>query len=179
MTARVGSDRVIGAAMKVLAGTLAAVYLFSAVTMPGGHTVVAAGEAVIAVAELAWIAAVSLVGERRWPYLAGAVLQLALTVLWVASRTTGLPGVGRLPIGVFDLLCAADALVVAVLAWRRAGPSIRRGRVALCQLAVSLAACTVFMSMASMMSMTAPAAAAGAGAWSHGHATAHYFCHLL
>jgi hypothetical protein len=168
------------AAMKVLAGTLAAVYLFSAVTMPGGHTVVAVGEAAIAAAELAWIAVVSVGGERRWPYVAGTLLQLAVTLLWIVSRTTGLPGSGRLPIGEFDLLCAADAVVVAVLAWRASGrfrtarhrPAPGAG-LALCQVAVTMAAGTAFMSMASMMSITA---SAGASVPLHGQ---QYFCHLL
>jgi hypothetical protein len=131
----------------------------------------ASTQEVAASAELAWIAVVSVGGERRWPYLAGSLLQLAVTLLWVVSRTTGLPGAGRLPIGEFDLLCAADAVVVAVLAWRGSGRP--RAGIALCQVAVTLAAGTAFMSMASMMSMTA---SARASVPSHGQ---HYFCDLL
>jgi hypothetical protein len=166
--------------MHVLAATLAAVYLVSAATAPAGHGAVAAVEAAIGGVELAWLALVVVCRTRRWPYVAGTVLQLALTALWIWSRTLGLPGVGRLPVGGFDLLCAADALVIAALSWRCGGGRLIPGagaRLGFSQLAVMLAASTVCMSMASMMTMSAPASAAAA--WSHGHAGEHFFCHLL
>ena len=184
---RIGSDRITRAVMKVLAGTLAAVYLFSAVTMPGGHGAVAAGEVVIAALQVGWVGMVSAWPRRGWVYGAGIALQLALTALWIVTRTAGLPGIGRLPVGEFDLLCALDALVVAALCWRCA-PFARlvtpRMRLGACQLAVILAACTVYMSMASMMAMTAPTASGHAAAGSLAHAggdprAARYFCHLL
>lgn len=175
-------DRITLAALRVLAVTLAAVYLFSALTMPGGHAGVAAGEAGIGALELAWVAAVSLMAGRRAPYLAGVALQLVLGGLWVLTRAVGLPGIGRLPVGEFDLLCAADAVLVAMLAWRaaparsRSSDWVARGRLGLCQLAVALAAATVFMSMASMMTLTSSAAAAR---WPDGHSAPRFFCHLL
>lgn len=167
--------------MKVLCGALAAVYLYSAVTMPAGHGAVAAGEAAISSLQLLWIALVSLREGRRWVYLAGIALQFVLTAVWIVTRTVGLPGIGRLPVGEFDLLCALDALMVAVLCWRCgpwSGVTSARVRLGVCQLAVILAACTAYMSMASMMAMTVSAAGHGEAA-AHGQATERFFCHLL
>jgi hypothetical protein len=62
LTLRASSDHITRAVMKVLAGSLAAVYLFSAVTMPAGHGSVAVGEAAIAALQLAWVALVSVGG---------------------------------------------------------------------------------------------------------------------
>jgi hypothetical protein len=166
--------------MHVLAATLAAVYLFTAATAPAGHGAVAAVEAGIGGVELAWLAYVVVGRARRWPYIAGTNLQLTLTGLWIASRTLGLPGVGRLPVGEFDLLCAGDALVIAALSWRCGGGRlipVGVARLGFSQLAVMLAVSTLYMSMASMMTMSA--SAAGTAAWSHGHASEHFFCHLL
>ena len=176
--------------MKVLAGALAAVYIFSALTMPAGHGAVAAGEAAIAALQLAWIALVSLRPRHAWVYGAGIALQLILTALWTVTRTAGLPGIGRLPVGEFDLLCALDALAVAALCWRCApwaGAVTARVRLGACQAAVILAACTLYMSMASMMAMAASSSAhADPGSVSvssahgaSGHETERFFCHLL
>jgi hypothetical protein len=167
--------------MNALSCALAAVYLFSALTTPGGHPGAAVVEAGIGVAELIWIAAIVVSGRRPWAYFAGTALQLTLTILWVVSRTAGLPGGGRLAVGEFDLLCAADALGIAALSWRCASPRRQvagRMRLGLCQLAVILAACTAYLSMASMMTMTA-SPTASAGPASHGQVTERFFCHLL
>jgi hypothetical protein len=176
---RAWSDRITAAVMKVLCGALAAVYLYSAVTMPVGHGVVATGEAAIAALQLAWIALVSLREGRRWVYVAGIALQLVLTAVWVVTRTVGLPGIGRLPVGEFDLLCALDALMIAALCWRCgpwSGVTSARVRLGVCQLAVILAACTAYMSMASMMAMSQ---GVPTNATEHGAAAPHLFCHLL
>jgi hypothetical protein len=182
LRAGVPADRITRPVMNVLSGALAAVYLFSAVTMPAGHGAVAAGEAGIAALLLAWIALATVRSRRGWEYAAGIALQLGLTALWIVTRTAGLPGIGRLPVGVFDLLCAVDALIIAALCWRSAPfarPVTPRFRLGLCQLAVILAASTAYMSMASMMDMTgSPSAPAGAAA-AHGQAGEHFFCHLL
>jgi hypothetical protein len=176
------ADRITRPVMNVLAGALAAVYLFSAVTMPAGHGAVAAGEAGIAALQLVWIALATVQSRRGWVYTVGIALQLALTVLWIVTRTAALPGIGRLPVGVFDLLCAADALMIAALCWRCAPfarPLTPRVRLGVCQLAVVLAASTAYMSMASMMDMTgSPSAPAGTAA-AHGQSGEHFFCHLL
>jgi hypothetical protein len=175
-------DRITRPATNVLCAALAAVYLYSAVTMPAGHAVVALGEAGVAALELGWIVLAAIRSRRGWVYVAGIALQLALTALWVVTRTVALPGIGRLPVGGFDLLCAADALVVAALCWRCApfaAPLTPRVRLGLCQLAIVLAASTAYMSMESMMDMTtSPSAAAGA-AVVHGQPAPHFFCHLL
>jgi hypothetical protein len=176
-----GTDRVTRIAMNVLTCALAAVYLFSAATMLSAQPRAAGVEAAIGIVELIWIAAVALGRDRRRTFIAGAGLQLLLSVVWLVSRTAGLPGVGRLPIGEFDLLCAADAVAIAVLAWRCASPGLRwtpRVRMGLCQLAIVLAASTAYMSMAGMMTMTGPASAAS-GVAAHGPATEQFFCHLL
>jgi hypothetical protein len=176
---RASSDRISTAVMKVLCAALAAVYLYSAVTMPAGHGAVAAGEATIAALQLALIALVSLREGRRWVYVAGIALQLVLTAAWIVTRTVGLPGIGRLPVGEFDLLCALDALMVAALCWRCgpwSGVTSARVRLGVCQLAVILAACTAYMSMASMMAMSEGAASDAAG---RGAAAPPLFCHLL
>ncbi len=177
---RASSDRITAAVMKVLCGALVAVYLYSAVTMPAGHGAVAAGEAAIAALQLAWIALVSLREGTRWVHLTGIALQIMLTALWIVTRTVGLPGIGRLPVGEFDLLCALDALMIAALCWR-CGPWSRvtsaRVRLGACQLAVILAACTAYMSMASMMAMTG--SGAGHAGPAHGQSTERFFCHLL
>ena len=174
------TDRVTRPVMNVLSGALAAVYLFSAVTMPAGHGAVAAGEAGIAALELTWIALVTVRSRRGWVYIAGMALQLALTALWIVTRTAGLPGIGRLPVGGFDLLCAADAIMIAALCWRCAPfghPVSPRVRLGVCQLAIVLAASTAYMSMGSMMDMTASPSAAASAA--HGQSGEHFFCHLL
>ena len=184
LTLRASSDHITRVVMKVLGATLAAVYLFSALTMPSGHGTVAAGEAAIAALQLAWIALVSMRPRHGWVHAGGISLQLGLTVLWIVTRTPGLPGIGRLPVGEFDLLCALDAVMVAALCWRCApwaGVVTARVRLGVCQLAVILAACTLYMSMAGMMAMTVPGAGhAGSGAvGAGGHATQRCFCHLL
>ena len=178
------ADRITRPVMNVLAGALAAVYLYSAVTMAAGHGAVAAGEASIAALQLAWIALATVQSRRGWVYAVGIALQLALTALWIVTRTAALPGVGRLPVGAFDLLCAVDALMIAALCWRCAPfarPLTPGVRLSVCQLAVILAASTAYMSMDSMMAMTgspsAPAAAGAAAA--HGQAGERFFCHLL
>ena len=174
------TDRVTRPVMNVLSGALAAVYLFSAVTMPAGHGAVAAGEAGIAALELVWIALVTVRSRRGWVYIAGIGLQVALTALWIVTRTAGLPGIGRLPVGTFDLLCAVDALMIAALCWRCAPfgrPVSPRVRLGVCQLAVILAASTAYMSMGSMMGMTGSPSAPAAAA--HGQSSEHFFCHLL
>lgn len=184
LTLRASSDPITRVVMKVLGATLAAVYLFSALTMPAGHGTVALGEAAIAALHLAWIALVSVRSRDGWVYAGGVALQLGLTVLWIVTRSAGLPGIGRLPVGEFDLLCALDAVMVAALCWRCApwaGVVTARARLGVCQLAVVLAACTLYMAMASMMAMTVPApghAGTGSGA-SGGHAAQRFFCHLL
>jgi hypothetical protein len=175
-------DRITRPAMNVLSGALAAVYLFSAVTMPGGHGAVAAGEAGIAALQLAWLALATVRSRSGWVYRAGVVLQLALFGLWIVTRTIGLPGIGRLPVGEFDLLCALDALVIAALCWRCAPfarPVTQRLRLGLCQLAVVLAATTAYMSMVSMMAMTASTSGSRGPVAVHGQAAPHFFCHLL
>jgi hypothetical protein len=181
---RVGApvDRITRPVMNVLAGALAAVYLFSAVTMPAGHGAVAAGEAAIAVVQLSWLALAAVRSRSGWVYGAGIALQLALTALWIITRTAGLPGVGRLPVGEFDLLCALDALIIAALCWRCAPfarPVTPRVRLGVCQLAVVLAACTAYMSMASMMAMTGPSSGSAGPVAAHGHGGEQFFCHLL
>ncbi|HEY1715910.1 MAG TPA: hypothetical protein VGG07_23620 [Solirubrobacteraceae bacterium] len=175
-------DRITRPAMNVLSGALAAVYLLSAVTMPAGHGAVAAGEAGIAALQLAWLALATLRSRSGWVYRAGVVMQLALFGLWIVTRTTGLPGIGRLPVGEFDLLCALDALVIAALCWRCAPfarPVTQRVRLGLCQLAVVLAATTAYMSMVSMMAMTASTSGSQGPVAVHGQAAPHFFCHLL
>jgi hypothetical protein len=181
------TDRVTRAALVALTVALAGVYLFSAITMPPGHSGAAVAEAAIGAAEVLWLAvvAVTAVGPRsvaRWPYIAGMALQGGLSVLWVLTRTVELPGVGRLPVGEFDLLCAADAVAIAVLCRRLGRVASARGprpgerfRLGLCQLAVTLAAATAYMSMASVMSMSVPAAHARGTT----PAATQFFCHLL
>jgi hypothetical protein len=73
--------------MNVLAAALATVYLFSAITMPAGHGAVAAGEAGIAVLQLAWLGLVALRSRSGWVYGAGIALQLGLTALWIVARS--------------------------------------------------------------------------------------------
>ncbi len=171
--------------MNVLAGALAAVYLFSALTMPAGHQVVAVGEAAIAAAQLAWLALAALRSQSAWVYGIGMAVQVALTALWIVTRSVGLPGIGRLPVGEFDLLCAVDALMIAVLCWRCAPvarPVTPRLRLGVCQCAVVLAACTAYMSMDSMMAMTGSPPGPGSGSGpvaAHGQPAEHFFCRLL
>ena len=175
-------DRITRPAMNVLSGALAAVYLFSALTMPAGHGAVAVGEAGIAVLQLAWLALAAVRSRSGWVYSAGITLQLALTALWVVTRTAGLPGIGRLPVGEFDLLCAFDALVIAALCWRCAPfarPVTQRVRLGVCQLAVVLAATTAYMSMVSMMAMTSPSSGSAGPVAAHSQGGEHFFCHLL
>jgi hypothetical protein len=86
--------------------------------MSTGHGAVAAGEAGVAALELGWITLALLRSRRGWVHLAGIALQLALGGLWIVARTVGLPGIGRLPVGAFDLLCAVHALMLAGLCWR-------------------------------------------------------------
>jgi hypothetical protein len=170
-------------ALTVLTGTLAAVYLAAAGTMAAGHTDAAAVEATIGVTELAGIAAAGIWRERRWPLVTGAVWQLVLIGLWVVSRTAGLPGERRLPIGELDLLCAADALVIAALAVRCASPHrpARRARWphGLAQLAVMLAVSTVMISAGSLMHTSGSPVPRTGGAVRPAAGAERFFCHLL
>ena len=82
--------------------------------------------ALAATAQLGWAAWVALCPSARAIAL-GATGNAALIVLWLVSRTTGVPGVqsGRERVGPWDLTCVALELVVVLscLRLRRTGTS--------------------------------------------------------
>ncbi len=90
--------------------------------------------ALLAAAQLAWGVAVCRRGARGF-LAAGAALNLAVIVLWVFSRTTGLPfgpeAGGPEAVGGLDSLASADelALVILVLEQLRDRPPAGRNRV--------------------------------------------------
>ena len=176
-------------ALVALTGTLAAVYLIAAATMAVARPAAAAAEAAVGLAELAWLAAATRRPSRR-RLGAGVALQAGIVALWLVSRTAGLPGVGRLAVGEFDVLCVLDAVASGAIAGILRGPAVavatttatasigRRGRMAACQLAALLAGTTTYLAMGSMMAMAAPHTIAF-GAWGHAHPGTPLFCHLL
>ena len=85
--------------------------------------------AIVAPAQVAWAEVVRRRPDDRRVLLAGALGNLGIAAVWVASRTTGLP-VGPHPgepepVGIKDLLATYDevlvAIIVAVLLTRSAG----------------------------------------------------------
>jgi hypothetical protein len=166
-----------GAAL-ALAGTLAAVYLIAAATTAPVQPAAAAGEAAVGLVELLWLLVAWRAASPR-VLSAGVALQGLLVGAWVLTRTIGVPGLGRLPAGEFDVLCVIDAAVTGAIALAlRGGRSILRVRMALCQLAAVLAGATAYMGMVSMMAMASPRTIAF-GAWLRGPRGPHFFCHLL
>ena len=163
--------------MAALGTALAAVYAGAAITLPGGQTGLVGGLSAVAGLQAAWVAAVLKLGARRGVLVYAGVLQGALAGLWLASRTTGLPGQGALPVGELDVICLLDELVVAGLALRslrRRAPRSGLRALGPCQLAVTLAAATLFAWGGGQVH-TAQAAAIRFGCAAH----VHYFCHLL
>jgi hypothetical protein len=73
-----------------------------------------------AVLQLAWAPLIWRRRADRRLLLAGVVMQLGIVVVWVVSRTTGLP-IGPEPwdpesIGALDAACSFDEVLIAVLA---------------------------------------------------------------
>jgi hypothetical protein len=85
----------------------------------GGDRVMVVLFALAAVAQVAW-AAIALQAPRRGVALAGAGLNAALVLAWLATRTMGLPLVDAVrepeALGVQDTVCAALGLAAAGLA---------------------------------------------------------------
>lgn len=68
--------------------------------------------ALAAVAQMAWSVALAVRPERvllRW----GTIDNVALVALWAVTRTIGLPGLAREPVGPWDLSCVTWELVAA------------------------------------------------------------------
>lgn len=188
-TAATGSRQVLGALGRratllgaaTLSAALVAVYAGAALTLPPGHTGLALGLAGVAGAQLAWVLALLRLGGRRAVLAAGAALQLALAAVWLLSRTVGLSGQGVLPIGELDVMCLADELIVASLAF--SGLRVRAPRSSLralgpCQLAVTLAGATLFAwGGGHVHGAAVRASASGIQFGSAAHVR--YYCHLL
>ena len=188
-TATLGSRQVLGAVGRratllgaaALGGSLVAIYAGGALTLPAGHPVLTAVLASIAVAQAAWVACLLRLGTRAPVLVAGASLQLGLAVVWVLSRTVGLPGQGVVPVTELDVLCLLDELVLLTLALAALSARIPRSglrALAPCQLAVTLAGATLFAWGGGHVHSAAATAAAGAIQWG-APAHVHYFCHLL
>jgi hypothetical protein len=73
---------------------------------------------VVTLAQAAWATLVLLDASDDRLLVAGIVGSLALVTLWVVSRTAGLPfGLGREPVGGWDIACAVwELLIVATAA---------------------------------------------------------------
>lgn len=191
-TATLGSRQVLGAVARratllgaaALGGALVTIYAGGALTLPSGHPVLTAMLASIAAAQAAWVTCLLRFGSRPPVLVAGAVLQLGLAVVWVLSRTVGLPGQGVVPVTELDVLCLLDELVLLTLALSAlAALSARIPRSGLralapCQLAVTLAGATLFAWGGGHVHSAAANAAADAIQWG-APAHVHYFCHLL
>jgi hypothetical protein len=86
---------------------------------------------VVTLAQAAWAGLVALDATDARVLWAGIAGSLGLIALWITSRTNGLPfGLGREPVGGWDVACAVWEIVVvgAALAGLRA-PVARRARV--------------------------------------------------
>ncbi len=157
-------------ALALLATTLGAIYLVAAVTAP--TIALAAFQALVGAAELAWAAATILGPPRPALLRTGALAQLALVALWAMSRTIGLDG-PALPVGALDTLCAVDATLIGASALRTSTLSRPRGSMLACQLAAMLAGMTLFT-----LCVHAHTAASARG-FAGGPPGAHYFCRPL
>lgn len=103
----------------VLSGAAAAVHLSVARLHFDEYWLYGAGFVASGVLQLAWAVAVWRRHEDRRLIVAGFVLQLGIALVWVVSRTVGLP-YGPQPgdpesIGPLDAQCTFDELVIVVL----------------------------------------------------------------
>jgi hypothetical protein len=187
--AAIGSRQVLGALARratvlgaaTLSAALVAVYAGAAFTLPAGHGGLALALGGVAGAQLVWVLALLRLGARRAVLTAGAALELALAAVWLLSRTVGLPGQSALPVGELDVMCLADELIVASLAF--SGLRVRAPRSSLralgpCQLAVTLAGATLFAWGAGHAHGAAVRASAS-GIQFGSAAHVRYYCHLL
>ena len=188
-TAAIGSRQRLGAVGRratllgaaALSAALVAIYAGGALTLAPGHPVLTAVLAAIAAAQAAWVACLLGLGTRTPVLVTGAALQLGLAVVWVASRTAGLPGQGVVPVTESDVLCLLDELVLLALALGALSARIPRSglrSLAPCQLAVTLAGATLFAWGGAHVHPARASAASGAIQWG-APAHVHYLCHLL
>jgi hypothetical protein len=154
-------------ALSVLAGALGGVYVASGASLLGRLT--ASGLLLIAVGLAE--AALGAAGRRfgRSALWVAATLNALLFIQWGLDRT-----VGAQPIGVLDGLCAADAMVIATLAYLCARAP-RAGL--LSQPAILLAVLTV----SALLGGHTHTAAAATTSWpgGAGGAGGHLYCRLL
>lgn len=146
----------------VLSGAAAAVHLSVARLHFDEYWLFGVGFVVSGVLQLAWAVAIWRRGRDRRLMLAGIALQLGIALVWVVSRTVGLPygpEAGQPEsIGPLDAQCTFDELLIVVLGavaiW-----GMRRGRQ---RLAVDALEVLALLATAATWFMLA----AGAG---HGH----------
>jgi hypothetical protein len=171
-------------ALALLIATLGAIYLIGAATTWRTAPALAAAQAAIGSAQLAWVVALQLsVGTPSGDASAshrpqrllqvGALAQLALLALWAASRTVGL-GTSPLPVTALDLICAIDALAIAALAIHRARPAHGPTAIWRCQLAAVLAGMTLFTLGAAHAHASSPS-----GGFFGGAPGGHFLCRPL
>jgi hypothetical protein len=161
----------------LLGAGLACIYAIDAATVFGSTPIAGAVLVAIAAMQACWLRAARALRPRA--LIASAALNLALTAVWLLSRTVGLPvgSSGPQPVGLLDALCAADSIAVVVLATSLMGTPARLASRATALLQKG----SIVLAVASLSSLSAAAHAqsspARAGAV-HG-VERHYFCQLL
>jgi hypothetical protein len=173
-------DREARFSLSALTGALGGVYVAAGITLFGGLFGMAAFLVGVGICQAIWGTAAHR-GSRR-ALVVGALGNALLVAAWVASRTVGLSpgGGGRLPVGILDALCAADSLVIVVLATssllraRRVRAGSRRPAIS-SQLAILLGVLTV----SALLGGHTHTAQAQGPAWSSGPSHLHLYCRLL
>ena len=122
------TDREARFALSGLTGALGGVYVVAGFTLPANLRDLTVALIAIGLVQAAWGTAAY--RGSRIALGVGAVGNLMLATVWVLSRTVGLPfGAGAIqPVGILDALCAADSLVIVVVACgalMRAGAATR------------------------------------------------------
>jgi hypothetical protein len=162
----------------LLTAALTSIYTLDAAavigTLPGDAGVLLG----IAALQAAWLYAAR--RGRRCALIAGVVLNASLVVLWLFSRTVGLPvgPGGAQPVGVLDTLCALDSVLIVALAIGLAAVPKRPSR----RLALARPLAVVFaVGSLSALHVHTSALVAGVAATASGGAGGHYhlFCQLL
>lgn len=156
-----------------LAAFIALAHLEAAVQAASPSPALGAWLLGVALLVAGWAWAAVRVGGAVVP--AGMALFGILALVWIASRTVGVPGTGglRAPVGPLDAVTCLDELLLAGVCARWAGGRSGNGTIAVTAY-VALSVSFVMLSMGCGVG----AAAAGQRAWAASHG-APLFCHLI
>lgn len=156
-----------------LAAFIAVAHIEAAVQAIGASPLLGTWLLAVAALVAGWVwAAVRRGGGAVW---LGTALFGALALVWIVSRTAGLPLAGglRAPVGPLDAITCLDELLLAAVCARWAGGRTGNARLA-ASAYVALSGSFVILSMGCGVG----AAGGAQHAWAAGHGAA-LFCHLI